>query len=132
MVANDFPMHSIRCGVDARLELERRRHCLVSSQCSRPCLYSAYNIYLVYLIPPLAMLLLAQWGAPLSTSFLVLSKFEFKNSSSLIQISLFGYLIAVLYRFFSTGLGSGSSSDGFLIRINQIIRWAQFGLLRSG
>ena len=84
----------------------------------------------VYLIPPLAMLLLAQWGAPLSTSFLVLSKFEFKNSSSLIQISLFGYLIAFLYRFFSTGLGSGSSSDGFLIRINQIIRWGQFGLLR--
>ena len=59
----------------------------------------------VYLIPPLVMLLLTQWGAPLSTSFLVLSTFEFKNSSSLIQVSLLGYLIAFLISILLYGFG---------------------------
>ena len=59
----------------------------------------------VYLIPPLAMLLLTQWGAPLSTSFLVLSTFEFKNSSSLMQISLSGYLVAFFIAIITYGLG---------------------------
>ena len=59
----------------------------------------------VYLIPPLAMLLLTQWGAPLSTSFLVLSTFEFTNSSSLIKVSLLGYLIAFLIAMIIYGLG---------------------------
>ena len=59
----------------------------------------------VYLIPPLAMLLLTQWGAPLSTSFLVLSTFEFTNSSSLIKLSLLGYLIAFLIAIIVYGFG---------------------------
>jgi hypothetical protein len=59
----------------------------------------------VYLIPPLAILLLTQWGAPVSTSFLVLSTFEFRNSSSLIQISLSGYIVAFLIGVITYGLG---------------------------
>ena len=59
----------------------------------------------VYLIPPLAILLLTQWGAPASTSFLVLSTFEFRNSSSLIQISLSGYIVAFLIGVITYGLG---------------------------
>ena len=59
----------------------------------------------VYLIPPLAMLLLTQWGAPLSTSFLVLSTFEFRNSSALIHSSLSGYIVAFLIGVITYGLG---------------------------
>ena len=50
----------------------------------------------VYLVPPLALLFLTQWGAPLSTSFLVLSTFQFSNSFSLVQSSLLGYFGAFI------------------------------------
>ena len=50
----------------------------------------------VYLISPLEMLLHTHWGAPLRTSFVVLPTFEFKNSSSLIQILLLVFLIIFL------------------------------------
>ena len=57
-----------------------------------------------YLVPPLTMILLTQWDAPLSTSFLVLSTFELENSSSLIQISISGYLIAFWIAIITYGL----------------------------
>ena len=52
------------------------------------------NVNWVYLLPPIAVLALTQWGAPVSTSFLVLSAFVPKNSTSLLLHSLTGYLMA--------------------------------------
>ena len=48
----------------------------------------------VYLLPPIAVLALTQWGAPVSTSFLVLSAFVPKNTSGLLLHSLAGYALA--------------------------------------
>ena len=42
----------------------------------------------VYLIPPLAVLALTAWGAPVSTSFLVLSAFVPENIGTLVELSL--------------------------------------------
>jgi hypothetical protein len=52
------------------------------------------NVNWVYLLPPIAVLALTQWGAPVSTSFLVLSAFVPKNTTSLLLHSLAGYLMA--------------------------------------
>tara|TARA_B100001939_G_scaffold161780_1_gene139559 strand:+ start:1882 stop:2859 length:978 start_codon:yes stop_codon:yes gene_type:complete len=52
------------------------------------------NFNWVYLIPPIAVLALTQWGAPVSTSFLVLSAFEPKNATKLVLNSLSGYVLA--------------------------------------
>ncbi|BEV36469.1 hypothetical protein [Synechococcus sp. M16CYN] len=59
----------------------------------------------VYILPPLAILVLTQWGFPVSTSFLMLSTFQFSNILELIQISLTGYILA-----FGIGLGTYSFS----------------------
>jgi len=48
----------------------------------------------VVLIPPLAVLALTQWGAPVSTSFLVLAAFEPGAIGPLLSRSLLGYLLA--------------------------------------
>lgn len=48
----------------------------------------------VVLIPPLAVLALTQWGAPVSTSFLVLAAFEPGAIGPLLTRSLTGYLLA--------------------------------------
>ena len=48
----------------------------------------------VYLLPPIAVLAITQWGAPVSTSFLVLSAFVPKNTSGLLLHSLAGYVLA--------------------------------------
>ena len=48
----------------------------------------------VYLLPPLAVLALTQWGAPVSTSFLVLSAFVPENARNLVLHSLGGYALA--------------------------------------
>ena len=42
----------------------------------------------VYVLPPLAVLALTQWGAPVSTSFLVLSSFQPANIGKLLNSSL--------------------------------------------
>ena len=47
------------------------------------------------LIPPLAVLALTQWGAPVSTSFLVLTAFTPTNLPALLLHSLVGYLLAL-------------------------------------
>ena len=52
------------------------------------------NFTWVYLLPPIAVLALTQWGAPVSTSFLVLSAFVPKNTSGLLLHSLAGYVLA--------------------------------------
>ena len=52
------------------------------------------NVNWVYLLPPLAVLTLTQWGAPVSTSFLVLSAFVPENARNLVLHSLGGYALA--------------------------------------
>ena len=52
------------------------------------------NVDWVYLLPPLAVLALTQWGAPVSTSFLVLSAFVPDNARDLVLHSLGGYALA--------------------------------------
>ncbi|MFZ0406910.1 MAG: hypothetical protein WAM11_02190 [Cyanobium sp.] len=48
------------------------------------------------LIPPLAVLALTQWGAPVSTSFLVLTAFTPANLPQVLGHSLVGYTVAFL------------------------------------
>ena len=62
------------------------------------------NINWVYLLPPLAVLALTQWGAPVSTSFLVLSAFVPSNATQLLLNSLSGYGMAFLLALVSYGL----------------------------
>ena len=53
----------------------------------------------VYVVPPLAVLALTAWGAPVSTSFLVLCSIAPSSISPLLSSSLSGYVMA-----FSVGL----------------------------
>ena len=59
----------------------------------------------VYVIPPIAVLALTQWGAPVSTSFLVLSSFHPANIGELLYSSLSGYLLAFCVGLSAYGLG---------------------------
>jgi len=74
----------------------------------------------VYIIPPIAVLLLTYWGAPVSTSFLVLSTFVPGNISELLQSSLAGYFLA----FF---LGLGVWGLGMWLLERWVFRSAQAG-----
>ena len=58
-----------------------------------------------YLIPPIAVLALTAWGAPVSTSFLVLSAFEPGNIGTLVERSVSGYLLALSLGLAVWGLG---------------------------
>ena len=59
----------------------------------------------VYLLPPLAVLALTQWGAPVSTSFLVLTAFVPGNSLKLLLNSLSGYVLAFVLSIVLYGIG---------------------------
>jgi hypothetical protein len=59
----------------------------------------------VYILPPLAVLALTQWGAPVSTSFLVLSSFHPANIGQLLTSSLTGYIVAFFVGLSAYGLG---------------------------
>ena len=59
----------------------------------------------VYVIPPLAVVALTQWGAPVSTSFLVLSSFMPANIGTLLSSSLTGYGLAFGVGLAAYGLG---------------------------
>ena len=58
-----------------------------------------------YLIPPIAVLALTAWGAPVSTSFLVLSAFVPENIGTLVEQSASGYLLALSLGLTVWGLG---------------------------
>lgn len=58
----------------------------------------------VFLLPPLAVLALTQWGAPVSTSFLVLTAFVPSNSLKLLLNSLSGYVMAFVLAIVVYGL----------------------------
>ncbi len=59
----------------------------------------------VYVLPPLAVVALTQWGAPVSTSFLVLSSFKPGNIGTLLSSSLTGYVLAFCVGLTAYGLG---------------------------
>ena len=58
-----------------------------------------------YLIPPIAVLVLTGWGAPVSTSFLVLSSFVPENIGKLLVSSISGYGLAFCLGLAVWGLG---------------------------
>ncbi len=58
-----------------------------------------------YLIPPIAVLALTAWGAPVSTSFLVLSAFVPGNIGTLVEQSVSGYLLSLSLGLAVWGLG---------------------------
>jgi hypothetical protein len=58
-----------------------------------------------YIIPPIAVLALTAWGAPVSTSFLVLSSFVPENIGRLLGSSLSGYVMAFFLGLTVWGLG---------------------------
>ncbi len=58
-----------------------------------------------YVIPPIAVLALTAWGAPVSTSFLVLSSFVPENIGKLLVSSISGYVMAFFLGFAAWGLG---------------------------
>ncbi|MGB1622354.1 MAG: hypothetical protein ACPHAS_06775 [Synechococcus sp.] len=60
----------------------------------------------VFMIPPLAVLALTRWGAPVSTSFLVLSSFHPANTKALLASSATGYCLAFSLGLVSYGLGT--------------------------
>ena len=58
----------------------------------------------IYLIPPAAVLVLTRWGAPVSTSFLVLTAFVPSNSLKLLLNSFSGYVMAFVLAIVVYGL----------------------------
>ena len=66
----------------------------------------------VYVIPPLAVVALTQWGAPVSTSFLVLSSFMPANIGTLLSSSLTGYGLAFGVGLAAMAWGCGRWSAG--------------------
>ncbi len=47
-----------------------------------------------YVLPPLVLMYVTRWGIPVSTSFLILTFFSFKNLSNMLIKSVSGYLVA--------------------------------------
>ena len=93
-----------------------------------------------YLIPPIAVLALTAWGAPVSTSFLVLSSFVPENIGRLLGSSISGYAMAFLLGLAVWGLGvwllerliSQHNQDLKVISINWFaIQWFSTGFLWS-
>ena len=93
-----------------------------------------------YIIPPIAVLVLTAWGAPVSTSFLVLSSFVPENIGRLLGTSISGYVMA-----FFLGLAAWGSGiwllERWIFRRNQdsqdiskiwlAIQWCSTGFLWS-
>jgi hypothetical protein len=94
----------------------------------------------VYVIPPIAVLALTQWGAPVSTSFLVLSSFKPANIGKLLGSSLSGYCLAFTLGLASYGLGMWllerwvfrcTQEGKDFNRIWYILQWVSTGFLWS-
>ena len=93
-----------------------------------------------YMIPPIAVLALTAWGAPVSTSFLVLSSFVPENIGRLLGSSISGYVMAFLLGLAVWGLGvwllerwiSQHNQDSKVISRDWFaIQWFSTGLLWS-
>lgn len=98
----------------------------------------------VYLIPPLAVLALTAWGAPVSTSFLVLSAFVPENIGTLVERSVSGYLlalslglavwglgVALLERLFQTNHQPSSDTNSAFYKLWFGLQWCTTGWLWS-
>ena len=93
-----------------------------------------------YIIPPIAVLALTAWGAPVSTSFLVLSSFVPENIGRLIESSISGYLLAFCLGLATWGLGVWLL-ERWVFRSNQeskeinsvwfVVQWCSTGFLWS-
>ncbi len=67
------------------------------------------NFSWIYIIPPFVLLLLTNWGIPVSTTFLILTVFAPENLTSMVTKSLFGYVLAftiaiLVYKFVTKAL----------------------------
>ncbi len=94
----------------------------------------------VYVLPPIAVLVLTQWGAPVSTSFLVLSSFKPGNIDKLITSSFCGYCLAFVFGLAAYGLGMwllerrvyrSTLEDHNLSRVWYLLQWCSTGFLWS-
>ena len=94
----------------------------------------------VYVVPPIAVLALTQWGAPVSTSFLVLSSFKPANIGKLLGSSLSGYCLAFTLGLAGYGLGMWllerwvfrcTQEGKDFNRIWYVLQWVSTGFLWS-
>ena len=93
-----------------------------------------------YIIPPIAVLALTAWGAPVSTSFLVLSSFVPENIGRLLGSSISGYVMAFCLGLAAWGFGIWLL-ERWIFRRNQdsqeiskiwfVIQWFSTGFLWS-
>ena len=93
-----------------------------------------------YIIPPIAVLALTAWGAPVSTSFLVLSSFVPESIGRLLGSSISGYVMAFFLGLASWGFGIWLLEQ-WIFRRNQdsqeinkiwyVIQWFSTGFLWS-
>ena len=93
-----------------------------------------------YIIPPIAVLVLTAWGAPVSTSFLVLSSFVPENIGRLLGSSISGYVLAFFLGLAAWGFGIWLL-ERWIFRRNQdsqeinkiwyVIQWFSTGFLWS-
>ena len=93
-----------------------------------------------YIIPPIAVLALTAWGAPVSTSFLVLSSFVPENIGRLLGSSVSGYVLAFFLGLTAWGFGIWLL-ERWIFRRNQdsqeiskiwfVIQWFSTGFLWS-
>lgn len=91
-----------------------------------------------YLIPPLSLLVLTQWGIPVSTTFLILTAFESSNLSQMLLKSLFGYLLAfgltaLLYPLITWGFEKAifEGKDEAIAPYWFVLQWTATGFLWS-
>ncbi len=93
-----------------------------------------------HIIPPIAVLVLTAWGAPVSTSFLVLSSFVPESIGRLLGSSISGYVMAFFLGLASWGFGIWLLEQ-WIFRRNQdsqeinkiwyVIQWFSTGFLWS-
>ena len=93
-----------------------------------------------YLIPPIAVLALTAWGAPVSTSFLVLSSFVPENIGRLLASSISGYVLAFVLGLAVWGLGvwllerwvfRRNQESKEISKIWSVLQWFSTGFLWS-
>ncbi len=93
-----------------------------------------------YIIPPVALLILTTWGAPVSTSFLVLSAFVPEQISTLLERSVSGYLLALCLGLATWGIGlwlldclleQRNHPDSDVNKLWYFLQWCSTGFLWS-
>ncbi|NEO55731.1 MAG: hypothetical protein F6K54_23275 [Okeania sp. SIO3B5] len=96
------------------------------------------NFSWIYIVPPFVLLLLTNWGIPVSTTFLILTVFAPSNLTNMLTKSLFGYGLAfvtaiLIYKFITKAL-----EEKFLSTADQkppiqwvILQWSSTAFLWS-